>query len=169
MAHLPVAGNQEYLTDWGVRMRFENTGIPPKEFIDLCYPLWARIYIEVAHLRGRNKVGWSDPDIHRNFVVLTGFDPWKVQYAGESEQRAALYMVHEADDALFVADEDRQLDRKSALDFAHGWMAAVTLLSVSKIDDVDMAAERAAMSYGSGRDSFVKGFIARSKIAEDQA
>lgn len=145
-------------------MRFKEMGIPPQEFVELCYPLWARIYVELAH--ETPGISWSDAEIERVFLSLTGFNMFRMQFASEHEQRQALAMAHEAERGLYHADERHEIDGDAAIDFAYGWMAATTLVVSSvRIEDRDLAAQKCAMAHpDSGREMFLRGFAARLEI-----
>lgn len=142
-------------------MRFKEMGLPPQEFIELCNPLWARIYIELSH--DNHGLPWSDQEVERVFLSLTGFNMFRMQFASEHEQRQALSMAREAEHGLFAADEKENLDGDEAIDFCFGWMAAATLTSSNiHIDDKTLAAQKAAMSHPeAGRATFLRGFAAR--------
>lgn len=142
-------------------MRFKEMGIPPQEFVELCNPLWARIYIELSH--ANHGLSWTDQEVERVFLSLTGFNMFRMQFASEHEQRQALSMAREAERGLFVADEEEQLDGDQAIDYAFGWMAAATLVASNiHIEDRVSAGQKAAMSHPeSGRDAFLRGFTAR--------
>lgn len=143
---------------------FAESPISPKVFHERVMPTWARVYIEVAARRDDHSLDWMSDDVHKAFVALTGFDPWRAMYLDLGAQVAALDAAHEVGNALYDADEVAQLDGQPALDFAAGWMACRDIILHSHVGPatLEAALQRSANAVGMNNvKEFAAGFMAR--------
>ncbi|PPC84810.1 MAG: hypothetical protein CTY35_00375 [Methylotenera sp.] len=154
-------------------MSIASEHINPGLFVELCNPAWARVYNELSFNRKshNDRLAWTSEVVRRQFVALAGFDPGKLQYADVDAQSAALRAARELEAALFVADENEELDGRCALDYAHGWLTARDWLhgaDTSALPDADFSsamATRFAVSSGAMyKEEFVLGFKRRVQL-----
>lgn len=147
----------------------EASPLPPREFINLVYPSWARVFIEITTQHRTADIGWHSDEVRQSFLRLAGFDPFRVQYADLPDQLAALQACADLVEALFQADEVWQLDGDEAIEFAAGWMTARAWLEFQPTDTkpsdelLDLAGRQAVASSGTSMvDKFMDGFKTRA-------
>ena len=149
----------------------KDASLAPRDFLSLCSPSWARVYIELSYGRdpSQDRLSWDSESVRKEFICLTGFDPAKLQFGEFHQQHAALNIARELDSALYQADEVEQLDGAPALQFASGWLSCyIWIYYADKSlnpteDEIDREAKKAS-STSVDVECFLSGYKHRAGL-----